>query len=482
MAFFFDQVYSVFYLLNLALAITVIFLERRNIAATWAWLMVLYFLPVVGFVLYLLLGQNLSRRRIYKYKVSQIKAARKRLQAQQRIVQQGLLSYKDPLMMHYQDMIYMNLVSSDALFTQNNRVEIFTEGESKFASLLRDIEQAEHHIHLMYYIIRNDNLGKLVLEALARKASEGVEVRLIYDDIGSLMLKKRFLRMLEKAGGQVGAFFPSKIFFINPRLNYRNHRKLVIIDGKYGYIGGFNIGDEYVGDDPYYGFWRDTHLRIEGSAVLQLQDRFLLDWTLASSKPIITDALYFPRPESDGEVGMQIVSSGPDSEWQHIKNGLIKMINSAKHSILLQTPYFVPDESLLNALKMASLSGVDVKVMLPASPDHFFVYWASHSYFGELLASGIKCYLYHKGFLHAKTMVVDGTIASVGTANIDIRSFKLNFEVNAFLYDSETAKRLQDIFNRDLRHCRELSLELYHQRPVWQKFKESVSRLLSPIL
>ncbi|MCM3747667.1 cardiolipin synthase [Paenibacillus pasadenensis] len=479
---YFQQAYSIFYVLNIVLAIAVIFLERRNIASTWAWLMVLYFLPGVGFVLYLLLGQNLSRRKIYKFKLSQLKNARQRLKTQQRIVEKGLYTFNDPLMTYYQDMVYMNLVSSDSLFTQDNEVEVFTDGERKFDALIRDMEEATHHIHLMYYIIRADKLGRRVLETLCRRAAEGIEVRLIYDDIGSIRLNKKYLRRLIKAGGQVGAFFPTKIFFINPRLNYRNHRKIVVIDGKVGYVGGFNIGDEYVGKVERFGFWRDTHLRIQGGAVAQLQGRFLLDWSLASSQPFLTDSRYYPPLASGGSVGMQIVSSGPDSEWQHIKNGYIKMINSAKMSVMLQTPYFVPDDSLLNALKMAALSGVDVKVMLPSKPDHFFVYWASHSYFGELLSAGVKCYLYENGFLHAKTLVVDGNIASVGTANIDIRSFKLNFEVNAFIYDSATAARLQRIFQDDLLQCRELSLEDYDSRSIWNKFKESLSRLLSPIL
>lgn len=469
-------------MLNILLAIVVVFLERRNAAVTWAWLMVLFFLPVVGFVLYLFLGQNLTRRRFYKIQEDKQKIIDALIQNQKRDFRQKGVHYKDPSMVQYQDMIYMNLTGSHALYSQNNEVEIFTEGTAKFAALLRDMEEAKDHIHLMYFIVRDDGLSRRLMELLTAKAKEGVEVRFLYDAIGSSSLSKRFFQNLKEAGGQVEAFFPSRIRYINKRLNYRNHRKLAIIDGHYGYIGGLNIGEEYLGLSKRFGYWRDTHLRLKGGAVLQMQAQFLLDWNLASASPVSHELSYFPIRAYQGNVGIQIVSSGPDTEWQEIKNAYIKMILAAKETVLLQTPYFVPDESLITALKMAALSGVSVKLMIPSKPDHRFVYWATRSYIGELLTSGVNCFLYEKGFLHAKTIVVDGKIATAGTANMDNRSFKLNFEVNAFIYDTEVAGRLQRIFDQDLENCRELTLAAYRKRPLNQRFVEAIARLLSPIL
>ncbi|MBP1990477.1 cardiolipin synthase [Paenibacillus eucommiae] len=479
---FFQNLLTVMTVLNLIFAGTVIFLERRNVAATWAWLMVLVFLPSVGFILYLILGQNLSRRKLYKIKGDRFDTIRGVIYRQFQELEQGIVKYKDPSISGYHDMIHMNLVSSFALFTQDNEVEIFKDGKSKFEALFHAIDAAEHHIHLLYFIVRNDDLGNRLVQALTEKAKAGVEVRFLYDDIGCSSLPQRFFHNLREAGGEAVAFFPSRIRYLNFRVNYRNHRKLAIIDGKYGFIGGFNIGDEYLGLMERFGEWRDTHLMIKGGAVLQIQSQFMLDWNLATRKEMQIEPQYYPVPIGRGTVGMQIVASGPDSEEQQIKNGYIKMINSAKESIYLQTPYFIPDESLLTALKLAALSGVDVKIMIPSMPDHKLVYWASSSYLGELLNCGVKCYLYGKGFLHAKTMVVDGKIASVGTANIDIRSFKLNFEVNAFIYDTRTASKLMYLFEKDKESSTELTIEFYRNRSLMIKLKESCSRLLSPIL
>jgi len=266
-------------------------------------------------------------------------------------------------------------------------------------------------------------------------------------------------------------------------MNFRNHRKMVIIDGKIGYLGGFNVGDEYLGLNSKFGYWRDTHLRIRGMAVYAMQTRFILDWNQASHHH---DLSYMPNlyPEnvSHGNVDIQIVTSGPDSQFEHIKNGYIKMILSAKKSIYIQTPYFIPDASLLDALRIACLTGVEVNMMIPDKPDHLFVYWATLSYIGELLKVGAKVYLYNNGFIHAKTIVVDEEISSVGTANIDFRSFKLNFEVNAFLYDAGISKKLTDIFKEDMKVSVLLTPEEYQRRSFKVRFKESISRLLSPIL
>ncbi|WNQ09450.1 cardiolipin synthase [Paenibacillus aurantius] len=469
--------------LNLLLALAIVFLERRNVGVTWAWLMVLLFLPGLGFVLYLILGQNLSRRKLYKIREEDQRKLDSLIESQRESFRRHQIHYNDPEMVIYQDLIYMNLRSGHALFTQNNAVEVFTDGPSKFDRLFADLEAARHHIHLQYYILNADGLGKRLVELLARKAQEGVQVRLLYDDIGSNRLPRHFFDGLIRAGGQVAAFFPSRIPYLNFRVNYRNHRKVAVIDGEFGYIGGFNVGDEYLGLNPRYGFWRDTHLRLQGTTVLQLQAHFLMDWNLASVHKLKEETSFFPlyRP-GVGQVGVQIVASGPDNEMEQIKNAYIKMINDAKESIYIQSPYFIPDESLLNALKLAIWSGVDVRMMIPSRPDHRMVYWASWSYLGELLEAGMKCFLYEKGFLHAKMVVIDGRVASVGTANMDIRSFKLNFEINAFLYDTATASRLQAIFEEDMEHSLQLTYDIYRNRSALYKLRESCTRLLSPIL
>ncbi|MGG1634669.1 cardiolipin synthase [Paenibacillus sp. MCAF9] len=474
---------AIIMLLNIFLAITVIFLERRSASTTWAWLMILFFIPVFGFVLYLILGQKVRKRKLYKLLGDSQRIIEHTVERQMRQLREDEIVYNDPAMRSYQDMIYMSLKTSYAVYTSNNAVEIYTEGNQKFDALLKDIESAQHHIHLVYYIVRDDELGRRLVKALAAKAAEGVEVKFLYDHIGSSSLPKRYFAELIAAGGREAAFFPSRIPYLNLKINYRNHRKLVIVDGQVGYIGGFNIGDEYLGLNEHFGEWRDTHLRVRGNAVLQMQAQFLMDWNLAASGRIELNELYFPIMSDDtGTIGMQLVASGPDTQYQQIKNGYIKMIYSARKTISLQTPYFVPDESLMTALKIAALSGVDVRIMLPSKPDHFFVYWATHSYLGELLAGGVKCYMYEKGFLHAKTLVIDGKVASVGTANVDIRSFKLNFEMNAFIYDTQTSAKLQRIFEDDVKHCTQLTEQVYANRPIINRLKESISRLLSPIL
>lgn len=479
---FYNHLSTLLPVFNLLLAGIIVFLERRNIGVTWAWLMVLLLLPVVGFVLYLIFGQNWGRRKLYKIEGENRLKLEALTESQRRVFKQNQIQYRDPMMHSFQDMMYMNLMSGYAFYTQNNEVEIFTDGNHKFESLLRDIHEAKVHIHLQYYIVRDDGLGQRLVDALARKAKEGVQVRFLYDDIGCSHLPRHFFRRLTEAGGHVASFFPSRIPYLNIRVNYRNHRKLAIIDGVYGYIGGFNVGDEYLGLVSRFGEWRDTHLRIQGSAVLQMQGHFLLDWNLASGAKLYEDSRYLSEKASSGNVGIQIVASGPDNDMEQIKNAYIKMFYEANERIIIQSPYFIPDESVLTALKMAVLSGVDVRIMIPSKPDHKMVYWASYSYLGDLLAVGMKCFLYEKGFLHAKAVVVDGMVGSVGTANMDIRSFKLNFEINAILYDSTTASKLESVFQEDLKYCRELTYEEYKSRPRWHQMRESCIRLLSPIL
>lgn len=466
---------------NFGLAFTIIFLERKDAISTWAWLMVLMFIPIVGFFFYLIFGKKISNKRIFTWETKSKLGVKRSAQAQLRSLEEDTFTFKHPELREYKNLYYMHLRNDDAIFTQDNKVDIYTDGEEKFKALMKDIEKATDHVHMLYYIIRYDGLGKRIADALIKKANEGVEVRVLYDDMGSRRLSRKFIKRIRHAGGEVEAFFPPKIPKINLKINHRNHRKLTIIDGKIGYIGGFNIGDEYLGKNKKFGYWRDTHLRIIGDAVNHMQTRFILDWNQASRHDILYDDRFYAAVPS-GDVGIQIVTSGPDSDWQQIKNGYIKMILSAKKYIYIQTPYFIPDESLADALRIACLSGVDVKIMIPNKPDHPFVYWATLSYIGDLLQAGAEVYIYQNGFLHAKTIVVDGKIASVGTANIDVRSFKLNFEGNAFLYDSGISQQLATSFMKDVSLSTQMTKKLYEKRSLGIRFKESLSRLLSPIL
>lgn len=473
---------SLFLVLNIVLAGTVIFLERRDAGSTWAWLLVLFFVPVGGFILYLIFGQNLSRKKIFDWKDQEKIGISEITKHQIELLKGGEFPFHDGKTSEYKDLIYMLLVNDSAVLTQDNHVEVFTDGNDKFRSLIADILRAQDHVHLVYYIFRNDELGQELLNALVKKAKEGVEVKILYDAMGSRSLPRKFFRPLIEAGGKVSAFFPAVIPHLNMQVNYRNHRKLAIIDGHTGYIGGFNIGNEYLGLDKKFGYWRDTHLKVNGKAVFAMQTRFILDWNQASSSKFIYEDRFFPEIQSHGDTDIQIVSSGPDSEWEQIKYGYIKMINSAKKYIYIQTPYFIPDSSVLDAIKVAALSGVDVRLMIPNKPDHPFVYWATLSNVGAILKTGAKVYVYENGFIHAKMLIADGKIATVGTANIDVRSFRLNFEVNAFLYNERLAQQLSDIFETDMELSREITMEEYLKRPMHIRFKESVSRLLSPIL
>ncbi len=469
-------------LLNIVFAIIIIFLERKNPTATWAWIMVLILLPDIGFILYLLFNQDLSKKKIFRLKAEEDQLYNDYKEKQLEHLTNAPDYFNIKSIAYYQEIVHLNLLSNNAILTQDNEIDIFVDGKAKFEALLKSIEAARHHIHIQYYIIRKDDLSHRVLHALTKKAKEGVEVRLLFDEVGSRSISRKLLKALKAAGGKAAAFFPSKIPHINFRINYRNHRKIVVIDGKYGYIGGFNIGDEYLGLNKKVGYWRDTHIKINGSAVYELQARFILDWRHASGEAMEDLNPYYSEIGQAGSAGIQIVSSGPDSKEEQIKYGYMKMIHLAQESIYIQTPYFIPDESILESLKIAALSGIDVRIMIPNKPDHMFVYWATYAYIGELLKYGIRPYIYENGFLHAKTLVIDGQAASVGTANIDIRSFKLNFEVNAFIYDRETAGKLKQAFEEDIEVCTLLTEDLYAQRSMIIRFKEAISRLLSPIL
>lgn len=475
---------TILFIVNMVIAFTIIFLERKNPSATLAWIMILFLLPVVGILFYFLFSQNLSRKKIFKLTRFEEEVISNSLQEQIKEMNNGQFSFTTQSAKYWRELIRLNQVYGKAFFTEDNRVNIITDGHYMLERLLEDIANAQNTINIQYFIIKNDVIGRKFIEALTVKASQGIEVRLLIDAMGGRQLSERSscIKRFVNAGGQVSFFFPPKFKFLNMKLNYRNHRKIVVIDGEIAYIGGFNIGKEYLGMKKKFGYWRDTHLRVLGGGVQDINARFLMDWRFSSKEDLILSEAYYSEIIKAGRTGMQIVSSGPDEGKVQIKRGYMRMITSARKKIFIQTPYFVPDNSILESLKMAAQSGVDVRLMIPCMPDHMFVYWATYAYAGELINSGARVFIYDKGFLHAKTMVVDGEVASIGSANFDVRSFILNFEANAFLFDETEALKMENIFEDDMTNCHELTKEIYNDRGLLIKYKESVSRLLSDLL
>ncbi len=469
--------------INVILSIVIVFFERRDPKTVWTWLLVLYFIPILGIFLYFIIGYDFHKRQMFRTKEIE-DAMYSAVSRQEESIFRDEFSPTDPRLRKFSDTVLMNLEAADAVYTADNEVAIYTDGKEKFRALYKEMERAEKFIHIQYYIIRSDELWKPIEELLKRKVQEGVEVRILYDSMGCRKMKRSDWKRIRAAGIQVGEFFPAILGSLQLRINYRNHRKIVVIDGRTAFVGGFNIGREYLGLDPKFGYWRDTHLRIRGSAVLALHIRFILDWNYATKQNLFVNDSYFswhPK-EKPGNEAIQIISSGPDSKWQNIRNVYLKMISKARKSIYIQTPYFIPDGAVLDALRIAAMSGVDVRVMIPCKPDHPLVYWATYSYIGDLLEAGAKCYTYDRGFLHAKGMVVDGLVSCYGTANMDIRSFKLNFEVNAVIYSVRVARKMEEIFREDLKSCTQVTEYLYGKRSYLVRVREQFSRLFSPVL
>ncbi len=474
--------------INLILSVVIVFFQRRDPKAVWTWLLVLYFVPIFGFLLYLVLCQDYHKSRMFRVKEVEDRLAHP-VKEQERLIQGAMDQIAKSPWRDYEPLVLYNLETSGAVLTSDNSVEIFTDGEAKFDDLREELKKAEKYIHIQYYIIKNDELFQSIIPILKERAAAGVEVRVLYDGMGGRFMPARVWKDLRSCGIRTAEFFPPILGRLQLRMNYRNHRKIVVIDGKVGYVGGFNIGREYISRDPKFGYWRDTHLKIRGSAVYSLQIRFALDWNYASKENLFRDGKYFGMGNEDVRavlnhpgVMVQIIASGPDAGNRQIRNNYIQLITRARRHIYIQTPYFIPDDAALSALKFAAESGVDVRLMIPCKPDHPFVYWATYSYMGDLLAAGAKCYTYENGFLHAKSVMVDGMVSCCGTANMDIRSFELNFEVNATIYDEGVTKRLEDNFREDLKLCREVTRADYARRGLWIRFKEQCCRLLSPLL
>lgn len=480
----FFSAYGLIVALNIIFSLIIIFVERRKPTSTLLWVMTINFLPIIGFILYLILGQDLSKIKMFDKKEQLERKmyyiARNQIQA---LEHSNIESYPD--VYDYLDMVRMFNTGESEIMYLNNNVERFIEGAKLFESLKKDIKEARISVYIQSYIFKSDILGTEIIELLKQKAKEGLEVILLVDGMGGRQFKSKDRKALEQAGVKVEIFFPGIFKNINTRINFRNHRKITIIDHKIGYVGGYNIGDEYISRSSRFGKWRDTHLKIVGDAVRGLEFRFYLDYKFAAGKRARIAPMTLigaDKIEDFSSTEICVVTSGPDNKVDSIRNGYEKMITKAKKRIFIQTPYFVPDEGLFKALKTAALSGVEVNIMIPRKRDHIFVHWASLSFIGDLLTWGCKAYFYEDGFLHSKIVISDDIVSSVGTANFDIRSFELNFEVNAFIFDKDINVQLVEDFYKDVESSTEITLEDYQKRGLHVKFKEGISRLLSPIL
>ncbi|WP_283576331.1 cardiolipin synthase [Limosilactobacillus oris] len=483
---------EILWLINIAFAIWTVFRTRRDIASTWAWLLVLSALPIVGFILYLFVGRKLSNDDIFNIRMEQREYRDKYVRQQERLLKRHKLLLQSERLARARQLISLSASLDSALVTFNNRVKVFIDGKKLFQQMIADFDQAEDHIYVEFYTFYSDNLGKQILAALERAAKRGAKVKVLYDLSGSRGTTYKFFAHLEELGGEAQPFnSKANKRITTPRLNYHLHRKIVAIDGKLGYIGGFNIGDQYLGEDPKFGYWRDTHLRVAGQAVIALTARFGMDWNTTCRKTkkeridldkLLAD-LEIERPSDPGQdVAMQIVSSGPDNDNFAIRRAYESIISSARQYVYIQTPYLIPGEPILESLIIAARSGIDVRVMIPCMPDHPFVYRATEYYAKYLVNNKVKVYKYNNGFIHAKTMVSGNNLASVGSANQDYRSYRLNFEANAFTYNEELTAQLKQIFENDIQDSTLLTPEYFDQQSNWRKVKQYFSRLLSPVL
>lgn len=466
------DIFIVLYILTIVGTISVIVGENRNPVKSLAWATVLVLLPIAGMVLYLFFGRSLKNRTMISHK----KMRKLHMGKHAR----GANNDFAPLASEDKMQAHMAHTIAHATLYSGNNVEVFTDGASKFDALKRDIASAKLYIHIQYYIIEDDQLGREIANMLIDKAQQGVKVRVIYDHVGSYTTDSALFKRLRRGGVEAHPFLKVTFTTIAARLNWRNHRKLVVIDGNVGYIGGMNIADRYVTGTRDRKPWRDTHLRITGPAVKGLHNSFAVDWNFMNRKLLTMPEAITPSPT--GNMGVQIVASGPTDLWNGNSFVVLRAISTAKKCLFIQTPYFVPSDSLLKALQLAALSGVDVRVMIPRRTDSTILRHASGSYIKECLLSGIKIYLYDDAMMHAKVIIADDHFVSAGSSNFDFRSFEHNFECNALIYSQDFNRKMKDIFIEDQHRSTRLILSHWKRRPLATKAIESLARLFAPIL
>jgi cardiolipin synthase len=459
----------VIYVVLIAGTVIVVISENRMPVKSIAWLMVLIFVPIAGLIIYYFFGQDTRRmRHISEKKYKEIKELSFKSLTYNRNIK---------ILPEYANLINLLKNNNFSPVLQGSKIEIFTAGSETFDAMLKDISGAKHHIHIEFFIFKNDGAGKRVKEILMRKATEGVEVRFIYDNVANWLVPKKFYHEMKKSGVQITSLM--KVLFpkLTKRVNYRNHRKVVVIDGVTAYMGGMNISDNYTINPN----WRDTQLRVKGQGALGLQASFLIDW-YSSGEAWLDDEKYFPEAQVYTGNLMQIATGGPYNLYHNLLQATVNIIIGAKKYIYMQTPYFLPSEPLFQALQMASLSGIDVRLMVSRKSDSPYVDPAAHSYYADLLEAGMKIYEMEGKFVHAKTMVADDMLSVIGSANLDFRSFETNFEINGYIYDPVIAHRNREIFLRDMQECREVLFEEWMKRPKRKKFFDSLMRLFAPLM
>jgi len=470
-----DNLILVFQILYVATAIgtmIVIISENRNPLKTISWVLILLLLPLVGLLIYYFFGEDSRKQRLISHKMY------KKLNRRS-IGRKELLETLNPPAEYKGLVNLLNRLKASPLYGGSS-ITFYSDGVAKFEALFEELEKAKKHIHIQYYIFLDDEIGCKTRDILIRKASEGVEVRLIYDDVGSWKAKRSFFKDMQARGIEVQPFLKVAFKFLTSRVNYRNHRKIVVIDGEVGFVGGMNVADRYI-KGVKSGIWRDSHIKVEGKAVAGLQTSFLIDW-YSSRKEFLASDTFYPLLENKGSNLIQLVTSGPVGHFKDIHLGILQAIANAKECVYIQTPYFVPTDSLLLFLQMASMRGVDVRLMLPRSSDTTFVHIASMSYLADMLSAKVSVFFFEAGFLHSKLMVIDNSLTITGSANMDVRSFEHNFEIDAFIYDEDTCRKAKEIFYRDMEQSSLLSVEEWEMRSKIDKFKESVMRLFSPLL
>ena len=466
--------FLVVYSIIIIITMVRVLMDNRQPAKTMAWMLVLMFIPFLGIILYIFFGQNTRKeRKIWQQSLDQL-TKRSMLE----FVEQKDFNIPE----EYRTISNLFMNQNLALPFKNNEVEIYTSGYDFFPSLLMEIGKAEHHIHIDTFIISDDPLGRIIADALIDKAKQGVEVRLIYDDVGSWRTPNSFFTRMRNEGIEVYAFMPVRFPAFTSRVNYRNHRKICVIDGEVGFLGRMNIARRYVQGTPKQS-WRDTHVKLTGAAVYGLQRAFLVDWYFVS-KVLITERSYYPEIIiGQNNSLVQVVTSSPTSLWPEIEQGYVRILTNAKHYVYMETPYFLPTDPILFAMRVAALSGVDVRLMIPYETDTKVVEWASRSYVIEASKAGVKILLYRKGFNHSKLLVSDDAMATIGSTNVDFRSFENDFEANAFFYDKKIALQVKEVFLADQKDSIDLDdVRRFIKKPFLQRLWESFVRLLSPLL
>jgi cardiolipin synthase len=459
---------------------TILLLEFRRPAHATAWLFILFLFPLMGFILYYFLAQEYRRSRKARRR-GMLEEKRRKIMLSLSTLLTSPADLPDPDFAH-QNRLFRGLIKGGMFpILGRNRTEIYSNGQDTYDAILQAIGEAKYHIHMSTYIVRDDDTGRIFQQALIQKAKQGVKIMFLYDGIGSITLNESYIQTMRDGGVNCACFFPLKLSFMKKRMNYRNHRKIIVVDGLKGFVGGINIGDEYIGKHPRLGFWRDTHLKLEGDSVYRLQEVFLKDWEVATRDKLDHPG-YFPPHNCEFKEPVQIVPAGPNRRGDAIHDSVYAMVTSARKRIWITTPYFIPSASVAMALHNAALSGLDVRIVIPYVPDTWLVHLATLSYVEEMMKSGVRVWQYRKGFVHAKTLVIDSLVGVVGSANMDLRSFFSNFEINAHLFEPESIARIESDFLQDLEDSKEINLQEFMQRPKIQKIKEALSRILSPLL